>query len=159
LVLCTSATTLFVLPLIDGAPSVVIPWSDFHDRPACSVASHSFSNRSLAVVRPCIVFTQSNSSVTLNWLTLRIELSIIIYVSTLIQTHRIPTETFAFDTQLYLFSDNYIFRMLPIRDFHNKIVLHANRTLKFQMLRSNPLLSDFNSVSITLNDWTTCGMI
>src|SRR4029434_4555369 len=98
--------------IIDGAPSVVIPRSDFHDRPECSIASHSCSNTSLAVVLPCIVFTQSNSSVTLNWLTLRIELSIIIYVSTLIQTHRIPTETFAFDTQLYLFSDNYIFRML-----------------------------------------------
>ena len=54
--------------IIDGAPSVVIPRSDFHDRPACSIASHSCSNTSSAVVRPCIVFTQSNSSVTSNWL-------------------------------------------------------------------------------------------
>src|SRR4029434_6837835 len=34
------------------------------------------------------------------------ELSIIIYVSTLVQSHKIRTETFAFDTQLDLFSDN-----------------------------------------------------
>ena len=74
--------------IIDGAPSVVIPRSDFHDRPACSIASHSCSNTSLAVVRPCIVFTQSNSSVTSNWLLTPRKL-----------------ETFAFDAQLDLFSD------------------------------------------------------
>src|SRR4029434_11011616 len=34
------------------------------------------------------------------------KLSIIIYVSTLVQSHRIRTETFAFDTHLELFSDN-----------------------------------------------------
>ena len=34
------------------------------------------------------------------------ELSIIVYVSTLIQSHRIRTETFAFETQLDLFSHN-----------------------------------------------------
>src|SRR4029434_9835380 len=54
--------------IIDGAPSVVIPRSAFHDTPVCSIASHSCSNTSLAVVRPRIVFTQSNSSVTSNWL-------------------------------------------------------------------------------------------
>src|SRR4029434_11228801 len=54
--------------IIDGAPSVVIPRSAFHDTPVCSIASHSCSNTSLAVVRPCIVFTHSNSSVTSNWL-------------------------------------------------------------------------------------------
>src|SRR4029434_6228254 len=43
---------------------------------------------SLAVVRPCIVFTQSNSSVTSNWLLTSRKL-----------------ETFAFDAQLDLFSD------------------------------------------------------
>src|SRR4029434_10941940 len=81
----------------------------FHDSPACSIASGSCSNTSLAVVRPCIAFTQSNSSVTSNWLLTprkNRELSIIIYVSTLIQSHRIRTETFAFDIQLDLFSDN-----------------------------------------------------
>src|SRR4029434_10340408 len=47
--------------IIVGAPSVVIPRSDFHDRPACSIVSHSCSNTSLAVVRPYIVLTRSNS--------------------------------------------------------------------------------------------------
>ena len=93
--------------IIDGAPSMVIPQSDFHDRSACPITSHSCSNTSLAVIWHCIVFTQSNSSVTLNWLlTPQTELSIIIYVSALVQSHRIRTETFAFDTQLDLFSDN-----------------------------------------------------
>ena len=89
----------------DGAPSLVIPRSDFNDRPACSIASHSCSNTSLAVVGPCIVFTQRNSSVTSNWLLTPWEKIIIIYVSTLVQSHRIRTETFTFDT-LDLFSDN-----------------------------------------------------
>jgi len=42
-----------------------------------------------------------------------------------------------------------------------KIVLQANRTLKFQVLRSNPLLADFKLqwLSVTLNDRTTCGII
>ena len=92
--------------IIDGARSVVIPRSDFHDRSACSIASHSCSNTSLAVVRPCIVFTQSNNYISSNSLLKNRELSIIIYVSALVQSHRIRTETFAFDTQLDLFSDN-----------------------------------------------------
>src|SRR4029434_3103599 len=40
----------------------------------------------------------------------------------------------------------YLFLMilLPFRDFRQEeIVLHTNRTLKFQVLRSNPLLADF----------------
>lgn len=57
--------------IIVGALSVVIPRSDFHDRPACSIGSHSCSNTSLAVVRPYIVLTRSNSSVTSNWLLTR----------------------------------------------------------------------------------------
>ena len=42
-----------------------------------------------------------------------------------------------------------------------KIVLQANRTLKFQVLRSNPLLADFKLqwLSVTLNDQTTCRMM
>src|SRR4029434_6278871 len=56
----------------------------------------------------------------------------------------------------------YLFLMilLPFRDFRKeKIVFHADRSLKFQVLLSNALLADFNSVSITLNYRTTCGMI
>src|SRR4029434_3740129 len=66
-------------------------------------------NTSLALVRPCIVFTQSHSSVTSNWLlTPRKKIgepSIIIYVSTLVQSHRVRAETFAFDTQLFSDTD------------------------------------------------------
>ena len=80
--------------IIVGALSVVIPRSDFHDKPTCSIASHSCSNTSLAVVRPCIVFTQSNASVTSNWL-----------LTPRKKIHRTHTETLAFDTQLDLFSD------------------------------------------------------
>src|SRR4029434_3834178 len=52
--------------------------------------------------------------------------------------------------------------LLPFRDFRKKkIVLHANRTFKFQVLRSNPLLADFKlqRLTITLNYRTTCRMI
>ena len=38
----------------------------------------------------------------------------------------------------------YLMILLPFRDFRSeKSVLQANRTLKFQVLRSNPLLADF----------------
>ena len=59
-------------------------------------------------------------------------------------------------SKIPIFNDFVAISWLSLR---KKIVLRANRTLKFQVLRINPLLADLQRLSVTLNDRTICRMI
>src|SRR4029434_8085700 len=97
----------------------------------CGTALHCFYTKSFLCHFKLVVNTAGKNR----------ELSIIIYVSTHVQSHRTRTETFAFDTQLDLFSDHDRWTI------HNPVYYSVTSQNDRRHSSKMPLLNDFVAIS------------